>query len=117
MELQRTFFLDIDGTILKHRSGVAGIYEEEAEILPGVAEKLQEWHDHGDIIILTTARLPSMREHTIKELEQAHIYYHQLIMGCGRGERVVINDCKPARPIAALAFTVERDEGLGNITI
>jgi hypothetical protein len=53
-----------------------------------------------------------MRDLTIHQLEVAGIYYHQLIMGCGRGERVVINDSKHDMNETALGFTVPRDEGL-----
>jgi len=119
MEKCRTFFIDIDGTILEHQDGVEGIfkYRDCPIVLPNVKKKFQEWHDHGDIIVLTTARLPSMRDLTVAQLNKAGIYYHHLIMGCGRGERVVINDTKKDMSVAALAFTVPRDEGLGSVNL
>ena len=58
-------------------------------------DKILEWNKKGYTIILTTGRRESNRELTIKQLQEAGIFYDQLIMGVGRGPRVVINDLKP----------------------
>ena len=52
----KTWFIDIDGTILEHRENEE-IYEGDKEILlPGSKEFIDERYANGDIIILTTAR-------------------------------------------------------------
>ena len=80
MEMKKTLFIDIDGTLFKHRGNLSNIFLDEAELLPGVIEKINKWNADGHIIILTTGRAESMREITNKELEKNGIFYNQLIL-------------------------------------
>ena len=50
-----TIFLDIDGTIFKHKESLKNMLMSEPEILEGTLDKLYEWHNKGYMIILTTA--------------------------------------------------------------
>lgn len=116
--MKKTLFIDIDGTLIKHRGNLSNIYLKDPELLPGVIEKLNEWDANGYKIILTTGRKESMRKITEDELLKFGIFYDQLVMGCTRGERVLINDFKPNNDmIVASAIQINRNEGLSNIKI
>lgn len=116
--MKKTIFIDIDGTLLKHKNNLSKTLTEEPEILPGVIDKLNQWDADGHIIIITTGRKESMRKHTEEQLQKLGIFYSQLIMGLNRGERIIINDKKPYHNMTtASAIEINRDEGLINIDI
>lgn len=93
--MNKVVFLDIDGTILRHHGGSSSTLPfNKTELLPGVKEKLDEWEVNDYQIIITTGRKESYRDFTIKQLFDCGIAYDQLIMGLGRGERIVVNDRK-----------------------
>ena len=113
-----TFFVDIDGTILylpKHVS-----YDSnDARLLPGVLDKLQEWKNQGHSIILTTGRVNDRREKLIQLLDNLKVPYDQLVTNLKPGPRILINDKKPYSEIhkMATAFQLERNVGISSITI
>ena len=109
----KTIFCDIDGTIFKYRQ-FATYITSTPELLPGSKEKINEWHDIGHVIILTTARPEYLRHHTMKELSEAGIKYHQLVTSCGRGERYLINDKHPEDKDRALGYNLPTDQGFEN---
>jgi len=116
--MKKTLFIDIDGTLFKHKENLSNILLEDSELLPGVIEKLNQWNADGHIIILTTGRTESMRKITEKQLQKNGIFYNQLIMGLTRGERIIINDIKPNNNmITASAIQINRNEGLININL
>ena len=88
----KTLFIDIDGTILKHQHTISEVYAKEAEILPKVVDKINEWDSQGHKIIIVTARKESTREITEQQLREFGIAWDQLVMGVGGGTRVLIND-------------------------
>jgi hypothetical protein len=57
-----------------------------------VAQKLNDLYNDGHVIILTTARPEPLRQQTMQQLSQTGIVYHQLVMGCSAGPRIVVND-------------------------
>ena len=114
-----SIFLDIDGTLFKHRSpSEIASNSINAEILPGVKEKILEWEKKGYKIILTTGRRNSLKKQTIQELNSAGIVYDKLIMGLGGGKRVLINDFK-ANSVDpyAISINIERNKGIGEINL
>ena len=116
--MKKTIFLDIDGCLIKHKGNLSKQMTEDAELLPGVIDKLNEWEADGHRIILTTGRKESMRSYTENQLLKLGIFYDQLIMGLPRGERVIINDKKnDSDVITASAIQIERNVGLTNINI
>ena len=118
MEMKKTLFIDIDGTLVKHKGNLTNMFIGEMEVLPGVLEKLNEWNENGHYIILTTGRKECFRKTTEEHLLKNGIFYDQLIMGLTRGERVVINDIKPGNDMSvAKAIQINRDEGLKNVSI
>jgi FMN phosphatase YigB (HAD superfamily) len=114
-----TIFCDLDGTLVKHTSPHgAQKPTHKMKLLPGVKEKLLEWDAKGYNIILVTGRKNSLRRITEEQLEEAGIFYDQLIMGIGGGIRYLINDTKPNndKP-TAVAKTVIRDKGIKDIEL
>jgi hypothetical protein len=109
------FFLDIDGTLLKHFGDKPEQFEDKIEVLPGVREFFSLCGKNGHTIILTSGRRESFRKITEKQLRNACIPYDQLILGCTNAIRVLVNDTKPYRedsPATALCFNLVRDEGV-----
>lgn len=114
----KTVFIDIDGTVFEHQVETTTLYEKTPVVLPGVKDKFDEWDRLGYNIIITTGRRESFREVTEKQLQQAGLFYDQLVMGIGGGARVLINDMKPhSEEPTAVAITVKRNEGLGGIKL
>jgi hypothetical protein len=116
--MNKVIFLDIDGCLLRHHGGSStSLIDQEPELLPGVKEKLDEWEVKGYQIIITTGRKESLRKFTEKQLLKFGITYEHLIMGLGRGERIVINDKKPDGTQTASYVNINRNEGIGIINI
>ena len=111
IEKKKTIFCDIDGTIFKYRKFET--YESTpAEVIGSTLASLEKWNSDGHHIVLTTARPEWLRDHTVKELNENSVPYSQLIMGIGRGTRILIND----RDIddmedRAVAINLTRDQG------
>jgi phosphoserine phosphatase len=87
-----TIFSDIDGTIWKHEYDIRHSMNGTQRLLPGVFDKFLEWHRQGFKIILTTGRPEFLREETERQLRELGVFYNQLVMDCGPGPRVLIND-------------------------
>lgn len=112
------FFLDIDGTLLKHFGDKPEQFEDKIEVLPAVREFFSLCGKNGHTIILTSGRRESFRKITEKQLRNACIPYDQLILGCSNAIRILINDKKPYRednPDTAIAFNLIRDEGMEKV--
>ena len=87
-----TIFSDIDGTMWKHEYDIRHSMNGTQRLLPGVFDKFLEWHRQGFKIILTTGRPEFLREETERQLRELGVFYNQLVMDCGPGPRVLIND-------------------------
>jgi len=130
--LNKTWFIDIDGTIVKH------LYNDSIDEAIEKTEKesylfekpLKDSIDflnslpETDTIILTTARDSKHAPHTIKMLKHYNIRYDRVIFDLRSGPRYLINDIKPVgvvgnnEPIkTAFAVNVERDKGITNSAI
>lgn len=113
-----TLIIDIDGTLIKHSGDICHQYTEEIEILPGVIEKWKEFDIAGHNIILITGRRESNRKFIEEKLQDAGLFWDQLIMGVGGGNRILINDLKPlSEEPTAIAINVRRNTGLKDIKI
>lgn len=117
MVKHKTLFCDIDGTIFVYRK-FETYTTSEPEPIVSVIEKLKEWYDNGEHIVLTTARPEYLRYHTQKELSKYGVPYHTLLMGIGRGARYVINDMDPNKPgKRSIGINLERNEGFKDIDL
>ena len=118
MKKYHTYFFDIDGTIFEYRDFET--YDKTPPVLtPGALEKLNEIHEAGHMIVLTTAR-PQYLVHLTKiELKNAGVPYSKLVMGLARGTRHLVNDMSSKEPGVerAIAWNLTRDEGLNKITV
>lgn len=104
--LNHTWFIDLDGTILNHN----GYLDGTDYLLPGVKE-LWSTIPREDYIIITTGREERYRESSLKILEDNDLRYNYAIFGLPLGERIVINDLKPEGLKTAIAWNVERNRG------
>tara|TARA_R110000772_G_scaffold149693_3_gene260398 strand:+ start:941 stop:1324 length:384 start_codon:yes stop_codon:yes gene_type:complete len=90
---RKTYFLDIDGTLLYHIGEFKYIRDYKAlQALPGARSKTCQWHCEGHLIIIVTARPESLRNITVEQLDNAGVFYDQLMMGVGAGPRILVND-------------------------
>jgi hypothetical protein len=111
MEKKNTIFCDIDGTIFKYRK-FETYTQTKPEVIPSTLEYLKKQYYLGNMIVLTTARPKNLRTHTVKELIEAEIPFHELIMGIERGVRYLINDMDPENEgERAVAINLVRDKG------
>tara|TARA_B100000674_G_C37707536_1_gene853588 strand:+ start:536 stop:874 length:339 start_codon:yes stop_codon:yes gene_type:complete len=112
MDKKNTYFVDIDGTILKYRK-FETYKSSKAEVIPSTLEYLQRVKEEGHMIILTTARPEELRIHTVMELNTNNVPYDRLVMGIERGPRYLINDMDPKiKQQRAIALNLIRDEGI-----
>lgn len=111
-----TFFVDIDGTLVKYRK-FSELSDSKLVPIQDVIDYVNSQYNSGSVIIITTARPDSYREYTINELNTIGVKYHQLITDCGRGTRVILNDMDPENPIQrAVGINFERDKGFSTFT-
>ena len=117
-----TVFSDIDGTIWKHESDIRHSMKGTQRLLPGAFENFLKWHRQGFKIILTTGRPEFLREATERQLRELGIFYNQLVMDCGPGPRVLINDMEATSEdikfkAKAQAVNLIRDHGMEDLEI
>lgn len=113
-----TILIDIDGTLVRHKGNITSIIlQEHLELLPGTLNKLNEWHNNGYKIILTTGRPKSLEKQTIKQLLSAGIVFDDIIFGLGNGPRILINDKKSDGTLTAYCHNLVRNTGLEDINI
>lgn len=113
----KTIICDIDGTLVKH---VGMATEQMCNTNPQLTynskEAINLWDSLGYNIILFTGRKESMRNSTIKLLNDVGIVYDQLVMGIGGGDRIIINDRKTDNVRnTAYAINVIRNHGIPHI--
>ena len=125
--LNKTWFIDIDGTIVKSRNNEQ--LDEAIDSMGGESylsekpiKKSLEFINSipvNDTIVLTTARDSRHEEHTLQMLNHFNIRYEKILFGLRAGARILINDIKPvgivgnSEPIkTAFAINVERNQGI-----
>ena len=116
----KTIILDIDGTLIEHKgtlSEVVNTSSPEDQALDGTVDKMDEWDSKGYNIVLITGRRESSRAFTEKQLADMNIFYDQLIMGVGGGERHLINDRKPDGTKTSYAHNLVRNKVIKNLKI
>lgn len=105
-DLSHTWFIDLDGTVLRHNSHLT----TGDELLPGVTE-LWASIPQSDVIVIATGRSEQWRSSTLEFLDQHQLRYDHAIFGLPLGERIVVNDTKPGGLVTALAWPVVRNQG------
>ena len=111
-----TFFVDIDGTLVVYRK----FNELSTAVLTPIVEVvdyINEQYNSGAVIIITTARPSTYELMTKQELEAIGVKYHQLVMDCGRGTRVILNDKDPEQPDIERAVGINLQRNMGFKTL
>lgn len=121
-----TFFIDIDGTILRHLN--SGSFEQwksindKASMIPPVLPSVFETWDAiehiGGKIVLCTARPECLRQQTETELRACGLWWHSIVFGITAGDRVLVNDANSLRAppdYCTSAYPVQRNAGLGGL--
>jgi hydroxymethylpyrimidine pyrophosphatase-like HAD family hydrolase len=105
-ELPHTWFIDLDGTVLLHNAHLSG----QDELLPGVKEF---WNQipQEDFIVITTGRSTAYKKSTLKFLKEHNLRFNAALFELPLGERIIINDIKPAGLKTAISWNVERNQG------
>ena len=114
----KTYFIDIDGTIVKHISNdyIDNILltnnqsKFEEILLPGVHQLWSQFQPN-DKIIITTARKESHRDLTQKIFTSNNLRFDVLLMDLPSGPRILINDTPDSLYKKAIAINVKRDGG------
>jgi hypothetical protein len=104
--LGHTWFLDLDGTLVKHNGHLT---DGQDSLLPG-AHALLEQIPADDLVVIVTSRAEAYREATEQFLADRRIRYDHIIFSVPFGERIVVNDAKPSGLLTAVAFNGTRDE-------
>lgn len=107
-----TFFVDIDGTLVKYRK-FAELENSTLEPIQDVIDTINDYYEKGAHIVITSARPDSYELFTKQELETIGIKYHQIILGLGRGTRVVINDNDPENPEISRSLGINLNRNMG----
>lgn len=112
--IPHTWFIDLDGTILKHRGY---LLNKSDSLLIGV-KKFFSMIPKKDKIILTTSRKKKYLYKTKKFLKINRIRFHQIICDLPYGERILINDIKPKKKLkTSICINLKRDSGLSKYKI
>jgi hypothetical protein len=125
--LNKTWFIDIDGTIVKHLynkdidSAISSLGEKSHTLETPIEKSVTflKKLPKEDTIVLTTARDGKHKDHTERMLRHFGVPYDRIMFDLRAGPRYLINDIKPvgtagnSTPInTAYSLNVERDEGI-----
>ena len=125
--LNKTWFIDIDGTIVKTRNNeqldeAIGSMGNKSYLSEEPIKKSLDFIKSipiNDTIVLTTARDSRHEDHTLQMLNHFKIRYDKILFGLRSGARILINDIKPigiagnSEPLkTAYAINVERNKGI-----
>jgi hypothetical protein len=111
--LGHTWFIDIDGTIVKHNGYIIDGHDT---LLPGV-KKFFKSIPQGDKIILASSRKNKYKKSTLAFLKTNGIRFDKVIFDLPYGERVLINDAKPSGLKTCKVIEPKRDGGLDHFDI
>ncbi len=103
--LNKTWILDLDGTIVKHNGYITDGYDT---LLGGAKEFLDSIPDE-DMVIFITSRTEEYSEKTKDFLRKNEIRFDHIIFGAPYGERILINDKKVSGLSTAVAINTERN--------
>lgn len=106
--LNKTWILDVDGTLVKHNGYKIDGFDT---LLDGVKEFFNKI-DPNDKVILLTARTNEHLENLKIFLKENNIRYDYILTDMPMGERILVNDKKPSGLNMAYAISNKRDEKL-----
>lgn len=103
--LNKTWILDVDGTLVKHNGYLLDGHDT---LLEGVKEFFEKISPEDKVVLMTARKeeyLPSLKEF----LAQNNIRYDYLLTNMPMGERILVNDKKPSGLKCAFTINKERD--------
>lgn len=106
--LNKTWILDIDGTLVKHNGYLFDGYDT---LLEGVKEFFEQLSPEDKVVLLTARKeeyLLALKEFLAKN----SIRYDALLTDMPMGERILVNDRKPSGLDMAFAINKDRDKSL-----
>jgi hypothetical protein len=109
----KTYFVDIDGVLVKGSSEYMTPYWGETEGIKENIKKINDLYDAGNRIILTTGRKGDHHKVTEKQLAKEGIKFSCILYSCGNGQRVIINDFSNSNPYPSCqAINLPRDSNI-----
>lgn len=106
--LNKTWILDIDGTLVKHNGYKIDGHDT---LLNGVKEFFETLNPNDNVVMLT-ARKEEYLEDLKAFLKENNLRYDYLLTDMPMGERILVNDRKPSGLDMAFAINKNRDEEL-----
>ena len=103
--LNKTWLLDLDGTIVKHN----GYKTDGHDTLLGGAKEFLDSIPDEDMVIFITSRTEEYSEQTKDFLRKNKIRFDHIIFGAPYGERILINDKKASGMPTAVAINTGRN--------
>lgn len=110
--LSKTWFIDIDGVLVKHNG-----YLQGKDVWLDSTLKFLQSLSSEDKIVLTTSRKEEDVNFLIEELKSKAIKVHLVITELPHGERIVVNDSKPSGLRMAFSIPLERDMGMTDVVV
>lgn len=104
--LNKTWLLDLDGTLFIHNSYING----EDFLVEGIKEFINKNVHEGDVVIGLTSRKSIYSEITFESIKRHNLLINQVIFDLPYGERILINDKKPSGLETAIAINTSRDK-------
>lgn len=112
--LSHTWFIDLDGTILKHNGYINA---NKDTLLDGVKDFFKKIPSK-DFIIITTSRDKKNSKKTLNFLKKMNIRFNKIIFDLPYGERILLNDIKPKNNLkTAISINIKRNSGLKKYTL
>jgi len=106
-----TIFLDIDGVLFKNSSEFFSPKWGESPGISANIETIKKLVSSGRFqLVLTTARTKEHSKITEKQLQEAGIFYHQILYGMLHSQRIIVNDYSRTNPYKCCdALNIRRD--------
>lgn len=103
--LNKTWLIDLDGTIFSHNGYLCG----EDKILDGIEDFFNKNVKQGDYVLALTSREEKYKEFTENSIKKFNLRIDKIIYNLPHGERILINDKKPSGLVTALAINIDRN--------
>ena len=107
----QTYFVDVDGVILKNSGKYGSVnWNNNNKLLEENVQSLRTLQENGAQIIITTSRTEEYRQKLISMLHDNKIFPYAILMGLNHATRVIINDFAPTNPYpSAVAISLPRN--------
>lgn len=111
----RTYFIDVDGVILKNSGKYGKInWGNNKSYIENNVRTIKSLQKNGAQIVITTSRQEYYREALEKLLFDVGIKPYAILMGMNHSSRVVINDFAPTNPYpSSIAISIPRNSDIG----